>query len=215
MLKSLLAIQRLVLNAMLSSISTVSLLKSSQRPSLGRNKILMMYNKYGNVNSAITQIRFVSRTKKSPKTRLWIILLKQLLKCKTKRWLDKRTHQSSSLWISLDRCASQLPFKASINSKETRPKNWKTSWSSAMALISFFKVIKTWHMSAGCNAFKQQLISKSLILEMELLIERLAWSLLMIRSLSWVTEPKTLKWFAEINYMTMITWSKMDKSKVI
>jgi len=70
MLNSPLAILRLVLNAMLSSISTVSLLKSSQRPSLGRNKILMMYNKYGNVNSAITQIRFVSRTKKSPKTRL-------------------------------------------------------------------------------------------------------------------------------------------------
>jgi len=184
MLRSRQEILRLVKNVMLSSINIVLSLRLNQRLSLVSRKIQMIFSKSGNVNSVIMKIWSALKMKRNQMKRLSTIWWRLQLKFKTKKSWARKISLLSLLWINLDPCVCQHQFKVNFNWKEIKLKKWKNSWSLVMVLTSSSKAKSKSLMSVECNACKLQSINRLSILVMELQIEKLAWSVSMIKLLS-------------------------------
>jgi len=159
----------------------------------------MILIKSGNVNSVAMKTKFASKKRRSQRKQQSTTWWKQLHKFKTKRLWARKTSPSSLLWINLDPCVSQHPYKESINWKVIRPTKWKSSWNSVMALTSFFRENSKSLMSVGCSACKLLSINKLLISEMEPLIGKLVWLVSMIKSRLLEMELKILRAYVVIS----------------
>ena len=82
-----------------------------------------MNSKSGNVNSATLRTKLILMKKRNQKLKLPIILLRQLLKFKTRNMKVLKKSVWFSVLINLDPCASRLRFKEKLISKEIRKIN--------------------------------------------------------------------------------------------
>lgn len=104
------------------------------------NKMMRKINKFGNASSATIRTRSALMKKKSLSKRLSTTFSRLLLRSRIKKSWERRIFLLSSLWISPGQCAYLHPFKANINLRVIKPRSYKNSKSSVMALTNSYKV---------------------------------------------------------------------------